>query len=202
MVHTLLVLAATCCCFCFLLFPLFFSLATTSIFYLMKNNYYFFHSPSHFLLHSFIVSVSTFAHLPFSIPYAASPYYLLPVVIITPSIHRSLPPSFQQPHLHLPHHTLHYMHAHSDSYTTRTRDCEHQQYRHCRPNLLRLFSLELQRKRPPLKATSGCSVELFCASCAPTSFVEGLFNWIFPQVCQEMRSRPSICLTTTRKKCN
>ena len=165
MVHTLLVLAATCCCFCFLLFPLFFSLATTSIFYLMKNNYYFFHSPSHFLLHSFIVSVSTFAHLPFSIPYAASPYYLLPVVI-TPSIHRSLPPSFQQPHLHLPHHTLHYMHAHSDSYTTRTRDCEHQQYRHCRPNLLRLFSLELQRKRPPLKATSGFNwiiLRLLCA---------------------------------------
>ena len=32
---------------------------------------------------------------------------------------------------------------------------EHQQYRHCRPDLLRFFSLELQRKRPPLKATSG-----------------------------------------------
>ena len=126
-----------------------------------------------FLPFSFSLSSSLFLYPP-SFAHLPSPMLLHRITTSSNStIHRSLP---SNSHTYTSHTTTHTPHAHCDSYTTRTRDCEHQQNRHCRPNLLRLFSLEPQRKRPPLKATSGCSVELFCASCAPTSFVEGLFN--------------------------
>ena len=103
------------------------SVASSSIILLMMVMNYF-HSPSR---SSFFVSVSAFAHLPFFIFQSSR-------MLLHCNNYTIYPPFASNSHLPArPHLQL----ARCNLYTTRTRDCEHQQYRHCRPRIYCAFFL-------------------------------------------------------------